>query len=323
MRRLPVLFLSVLFVLCSATLADERLYCSVGLSEVAPTATSTTDIHSAGVVRALDTAGIILWSSTVASDHNIELQTTGQTIAIDFGVSAGEVHTYARTTVNKGYAYEAHLFGRDRTRNLTQTCAKFLLLESPDPPPVEPAIQGCAPECGSPILIDLDRGGFVFTDVEDGVDFDLTPGGQVERIAWTRLGSGDGFLVLDRNHNGSIDDGSELFGDATAQPPSDEPNGFLALQVFDGPTVGGDGDGWITAADRVFHDLRLWVDVNHDGVSQPGELSSLTSRGIQAIELSPVESRRRDRHGNELRYASRVRRSIETSQAVDVFFVQR
>lgn len=79
----------------------------------------------------------------------------------------------------------------------------------------------------------------------------------------------------------------------------------------------------ISAEDAIFHQLRLWVDENHDGVSQLNELSTLASHGILSIGLDAVESRRRDRHGKELRYASRVQRIDTTTQAVDVFFLQR
>lgn len=184
-----------------------------------------------------------------------------------------------------------------------------------------PILQGCAPECGSPIVVDLDRGGFRFTDVAGGVRFDLDGDGGAEAISWLARGSGDGWLALDRDGDGAIGSGAELFGDATPQPAADAPHGYLALAVFDAAAAGGDGDGWITAADRVFEDLRLWLDADHDGVSQPAELLPLAAAGIRAIDLSFVESRRRDRHGNELRYTGRVRLARGTTQSTDVFLL--
>lgn len=154
-----------------------------------------------------------------------------------------------------------------------------------------------------------------------GVLFDIEPGGAIEQVAWTVPQSADGFPALDRNGNGIIDDGSELFGNNTPQPPSADPNGFRALAVFDRLDQGGDSDGWLTERDAVFSQLRLWRDADHDGLSEDDELFPLSVAGIKAIELSYVESRRRDRHGNQFRYKSRVRLRRSTTQAFDIFLL--
>lgn len=174
----------------------------------------------------------------------------------------------------------------------------------------------------SPIVIDLDgRGGFRFTDAPGGVMFDLDAEGVAERTAWTAPGYDQAFLVLDRNGNGFIDDGSELFGDRTAQPESAHPNGYLALKVFDSISAGGNEGGTIDPSDAVFPLLRLWTDENHDGVSQPAELRDLAGAGIEILELDYVVSNRRDRHGNLLRYKSRVQTADRVVESTDVFFV--
>lgn len=190
----------------------------------------------------------------------------------------------------------------------------------PDDPGDAP---GDPPGLYSPIVIDMDRGGFRFTDLESGVNFDIDADGLHERVAWIADGSGDAFLALDRNGNQAIDDGSELFGDSTQQPSSDHPNGFSALAVFDQAGNGGNDDGWISSADSVFEDLVLWVDSDHDGSSSQRELKSLAEHGVVAISLRPTESRRRDRHGNLLRYKSVVQLNRATTQAVDVFLLAR
>jgi len=168
----------------------------------------------------------------------------------------------------------------------------------------------------TPILVDLDRGGFKLTDLSAGVRFDLDRDGVSEALSWTEPGSGDGWLALDRNRNGTIDDGGELFGNFTDQPVRNEPHGYLALQVFDD-----DGDGRISDADPVYPDLLLWVDRDHDGASDPSELIDLATAGVDWIGVDFVESRSRDRHGNEFRYRCGVRLSRSMTQSRDVFLL--
>jgi hypothetical protein len=183
----------------------------------------------------------------------------------------------------------------------------------------DPLNQDCTGGGCSPILIDLDRRGFKLSSWQDGVRFDLDADGDLEHIGWP-TGS-DAFLALDRNANGLIDDGSELFGNFTEQPSSDEPNGYIALAIFDDLWNGGDLDGWITPADSVFAELRLWFDVNRDGLTDPGELRGLSEAGIVRLSLSYLTSRSRDRHGNEFRYSAQVDLDQGVTRSIDVFLV--
>jgi len=189
----------------------------------------------------------------------------------------------------------------------------------------------CLEDCGAvkvdrppgncPVVLDLGRGGWKFTSAAEGVLFDIDGDGNRDAIAWTDPEAEVAFLVWDRNLNGVIDSGQELFGDSTNQPPSDAPNGFLALALLDRVEGGGNGDGVISNQDGLWGALQIWVDRNHNGISEPSELASLESRKILAIDLAFRESRRQDRHGNELRFRSRVvLEDRPDTHAVDVFF---
>lgn len=127
-----------------------------------------------------------------------------------------------------------------------------------------------------PIILDIGGQGIHFTSVQDGVHFDLDANVVHEQVAWTT--GQEGILALDVNHNGTIDDGSELFSPFFAGGSYAE--GLSALATLDS-----NGDGKIDGNDTAFKDLVDWQDTNHDGISDPGELSGLTDLGIGSISL--------------------------------------
>ena len=128
-----------------------------------------------------------------------------------------------------------------------------------------------------PIVLDLGAPGISFTSVSNGVSFDINGDGVRDQVAWT-AGS-DGILAYDLNHSGMIENGSELFTPNFAG--GNYASGLAALASLDS-----NGDGVINSADADFASLSVWQDNNHNGIADTGELSSLTDRGISAINLN-------------------------------------
>lgn len=191
----------------------------------------------------------------------------------------------------------------------------------PDPPETTPDDKDEWPS--TPLILSVTDGEYALTSAADGVRFDLDADGTREQLSWTAAGSDEAFLVLDRDQDGVVDDGRELFGDASPQLPSAEPNGFRALAVFDDPMNGGNGDGWIDRRDPIFEHLALWLDGDHDGETDDGELRSLADGGVEAFHLDYRTTMRRDPHGNLFRYQADVIRSVGPGARVvwDVVFV--
>jgi hypothetical protein len=129
-----------------------------------------------------------------------------------------------------------------------------------------------------------------------------------------------GFLALDRNQNGVIDNGQELFGNFTPLGPNETAlDGFEALTWFDRPDAGGNGDGWIDSRDSIWPSLRVWIDLNHDGFSQPDELFTLPELSIAGISTTASSEMRRDAFGNLFRLRSQFVINGHPRVCYDVF----
>ena len=134
-----------------------------------------------------------------------------------------------------------------------------------------------------PLIIDLGKSGIELRSLEHGVNFDLDNNGFAEKTAW--IGTEDGFLALDRNGNGKIDNGGELFGDQVILSDGKKSeSGFEALAELDN-----NGDGIIDNKDSAYANLRVWIDANHNGISESNELKTLNETGVISISLEHSE----------------------------------
>jgi hypothetical protein len=193
------------------------------------------------------------------------------------------------------------------------------------PPCGTPGGPVCPGQGASPVILDIDGKGFSLTSAAGGVLFDISGTGRPIQMGWTASGADNAFLALP-GADGLVRNGQQLFGDFTPQPPSENPNGFKALAVYDLPANGGNGDGIMDSRDAIFSSLRLWIDANHDGISQPAELHTLTSLGVNSISLAYKLSEKEDQYGNRFRYRAKVNPNDSDAsrvdrKAYDVFFV--
>jgi hypothetical protein len=195
----------------------------------------------------------------------------------------------------------------------------------PPPPPPNPnggRSDGCGDDC-SPIIINFESGGYRLTGANAPVRFRMNPRSEPTLIGWTEAGADEAFLWLDRNHNGAVTSGAELFGNFTPlRSGGYAKNGFEALQELDS-----NNDGLIDARDLAWSLLQLWRDLNHNGISEPSEVAPLAGSGVITIDLHDHWSGRRDRWGNAFRYESMVTIRTPSDHAArrepvyDIFFV--
>lgn len=177
----------------------------------------------------------------------------------------------------------------------------------------------------SPIALDLQGNGLKLTGPNPAVYFDLDADGTVDHTSWTRVQTKDGFLVLDRNQNGRIEDGREMFGTATPLllSAARTSHGYEALAEFDSVALGGTEDGMIDQHDKIFEHLQLWLDKNRDAATQEGELKSLSELGVTAISLSYYRDDQEDQWGNVFKWWSPIYfEDGSTSMSTDVFFAR-
>ncbi|WP_170138706.1 calcium-binding protein [Edaphovirga cremea] len=162
----------------------------------------------------------------------------------------------------------------------------------------DPSVPGAGPDTSgaakvaSPIIIDLDGDGIETLPIERGIFFDHNGDYFAENTGW--VAPDDGLLVIDRDGNGLIDTGSELFGNNfILQSGKLAANGYQALQELDE-----NQDGILDSNDALWQQLRIWQDSNSNGVVDNDELLSMDDAGVLSLSTEYSNSTYIDEHGN-------------------------
>lgn len=234
---------------------------------------------------------------------------------VTFGTVDGPyvVHTFASGVACSSsigeFRYDSDRLDDSSTPYIAWTEHQLIISEVPNDPPSTPVQKdaqwkvGCTHSVGSPIV-------FVFqpyidlTSIEDGVPYDIRGIGRKYKIGWTKGSANVAFLV--RGNDGS--NILNLFGDMNEQAapltPNEEPNGYRALRVFDL-----NHDNKIDGGDPIWNELNLWFDRNHNGLSEPDELSSLSQNGVVSLDLGYKVTGQKDQFKNLIRFKADATRS--------------
>lgn len=172
-----------------------------------------------------------------------------------------------------------------------------------------------AEDTSSPIILDLDRDGIETLSTDAGIFFDHDKNLFAENTGW--VSADDGLLVLDRNGNGLIDNGSELFGNNTELENGQRAaNGYQALKELDQ-----NNDGQLDSSDAIWEKLQVWQDANSNGRVDEGELLSLEQAGVAAIATGYKNSNVIDSQGNAHRQTGSITYTDGTAgESADVWF---
>ena len=167
----------------------------------------------------------------------------------------------------------------------------------------------------SPLVLDIDGDGVETIGTNNGIYFDHDNNGFAENTGWA--GADDGLLVRDTNNNGSIDNGTELFGNNTIlSSGQNAQNGFDALADLDS-----NKDGVFNSSDTAWNEVKVWKDSNSDATVNEGELITLENANINAINLSYNEQDVTDDNGNQHLQTGTFNKTNETTGTIsDVWF---
>ena len=156
------------------------------------------------------------------------------------------------------------------------------------------------------------------------VSFDNSGSGERELTAWPMRGAQTGFLAFDRDGDGRVTSGRELFGRVTPQSGSHcRWTGVKALAELDGIAFGGNRDGRLDARDKAFASLLIWFDSNHDGVADPSEVLQVRDLGIQSIDLAYTKMNLAlNMAGDATAVTGLLHAKLQTGAMVNVYSVQ-
>jgi hypothetical protein len=160
-----------------------------------------------------------------------------------------------------------------------------------------------------PLILDLDGDGIDLRSAEDGAIFDIDGDGSKDQTAFIQ--GDDALLYLDQNSNGTADSGNELFGDQQG-----DANGFENLSKYDE-----NNDGVIDEKDSIFEKLKLFVDMNADGINQINESMTLAEAGIESLNLGYYNINEEDEAGNKFTQESSFTKTDgSTNKMADAWF---
>jgi hypothetical protein len=214
----------------------------------------------------------------------------------------------------------------DDEHHFTETNNSVFLACAPDPVNPDCSVYGSdwwwdGYECtnqASPIIIAIGGGAnYQLTAAQSGVRFDLDANGQTEVIGWTRADSDVALLAIDRNGDGRITSGEELFGNHTVPSAL---NGFEALARMD-YELSGIVRTTVHPGDALFDQLLLWIDRNHNGISEPDELVR-AGDVLSEISFQYAPSQRRDQFGNLYRFKGQATIGAAIRPIYDVLFTK-
>jgi hypothetical protein len=200
-------------------------------------------------------------------------------------------------------------------------------------PPERPRSELPRNTINCPLVLDLNGDGIHTTGLDRAVSFfDANDDLFGDPSGWLLETSEDAFLWMDEDAN-NVASGHELFGSHMYLPTGEyAQNGFQALEIYDEFDLGGNRDGAITKDDRIWNRLRLWVDRDHDGFSDPEEVETLGHRKIESLSLARDHAHILLPDGNGVmlvgNYSRRVvvrgdRNEEETLRMDDILFVRQ
>ncbi|HEX2009666.1 MAG TPA: heme utilization protein, partial [Roseateles sp.] len=294
-------------------LSSEQ-FAALGNQQLAALTTAQVSVLQSEDIAALSSAQVAVLGSAqigaLSTDAFLQLDSadiTALTTAQVAGLSTAQLSVM---TSDQMTGFEAADIAK---MNMTQANA---LLANTDAMSVMTGEQLDALILTSPIVLDLDGNGIQTLSASNGVNFDLNATGNSQKYGW--VGGADGLLVMDRNGDGQINSGAELFGNGTSLANGQHAaNGYVAMQQEDGNL-----DGVLNQLDASFKDLRVWVDANHDGKTDAGELKGLAELGIVELNLNAQSSSAVD-NGNLVGLVSGYTKADGSSHAMaDVWFAK-